>query len=47
MAFRNPDGSMVVLVAEKTGEARKLTIKAGKRTIKVNIPANSVSTIVF
>ena len=47
MAFRNPDGSMVVLAAEKTGEARKLTIKAGKRTIKVNIPANSVSTIVF
>ena len=47
MAFRNPDGSMVVLAAEKTGEARKLTITAGKRTVKVNIPANSVSTIVF
>ena len=47
MAFRNPDGSIVVLAAEKTGEARNLTITAGKRTIKVNIPANSVSTIVF
>ena len=47
MAFRNPDGSIVVLAAEKTGEARNLTITAGKRAIKVNIPANSVSTIVF
>ena len=47
MAFRNPDGSIVVLAAEKTGTPRDLTIKAGNRTVKVNIPANSVSTIVF
>ena len=47
MAFRNPDGSTVVLTAEKTGTPRNLTIEAGKKTIKVNIPANSVSTIVI
>lgn len=47
MAFRNPDGSIAVLVAEKTGQARNLTIKVGKKTVKVNIPADSVSTIVI
>ena len=47
MAFRNPDGSIVVLAAEKTGTPRDLTIKAGNRTVKANIPANSLSTIVF
>jgi len=47
MAFRNTDGSIVVLAAEKGGTPRKLTIQAGTRTVKVNIPANSVSTIVF
>jgi glucosylceramidase len=47
MAFRNPDGSIVVLVAEKTGEPRKLTITAGKKNVTINVPANSVSTIVI
>ena len=47
MAFRNPDGSIVILTAEKKGEPRKLTITAGKKTVCVNIPANSVSTIVI
>jgi O-glycosyl hydrolase len=47
MAFRNPDGSIVVLVAEKTGEPRKLTITADKKNVTVNVPANSVSTIVI
>ncbi len=47
MAFRNTDGSIVVLVAEKTGEPRKLTITAGKKNVTVNVPANSVSTIMI
>ena len=47
MAFRNPDGSIVILTAEKKGEPRKLTVTAGKKTVRVNIPANSVSTIVI
>ena len=47
MAFRNPDGSIVVLVAEKTGKPRDLAIKAGPRAVRVNIPAYSVSTIVI
>lgn len=47
MAFRNPDGSIAILVAEKNGEAKNLTITAGKKTVSVNIPANSVSTILI
>ena len=47
MAFRNPDGSIVILTAEKTGKPRKLTVTAGKNTVCVNIPANSVSTIIL
>lgn len=47
LAFRNPDGSIAVLVAEKSGNPKNLTITAGKKTVKVNIPANSLSTIVF
>ena len=47
MAFRNPDGSIVILTAEKTGTPRNLTIKAGNKTVKVNVPAYSVSTIVI
>ena len=47
MAFRNPDGSIVVLAAEKTGTPRDLTIKAGDKSLKVNIPANSVNTIII
>ena len=38
---------IVVLAAEKTGTPLDLTIKAGNKTVKVNIPANSVNTIVF
>ena len=47
MAFLNTDGSIAILAAEKTGEPRDLTIKAGNRTVKVNLPANSVSTIII
>ena len=47
MAFLNTDGSIVILAAEKTGEPRDLTIQAGSKTVKVNLPANSVSTIII
>lgn len=45
LAFRNPDGGIVVLVAEKEGTDRNLTITVGKKNVTVNIPANSLSTI--
>lgn len=47
LAFRNPDGSIAVLVAEKEGSERSLTISAGKKTVSATIPANSLSTIIL
>lgn len=45
LAFENPDGGIVILVAEKEGNDRNLTINVGKKVVNVNIPANSLSTI--
>lgn len=47
LAFRNPDGKVVVLVDEKEGRKLNLDITVGKKTVKVNIPANSLSTVVI
>jgi len=47
VAFQNPDKSIVLLIAEKEGQAENVTITAGKKTITVNIPANSLSTVVI
>lgn len=47
LAFRNPDGSLVLLVAETSGKAENVTIKAGSRSVRVHIPASSLSTIVL
>lgn len=47
LAFQNPDKSIVLLIAEKEGQAEYVTITAGKKTVTVNIPANSLSTVVI
>lgn len=47
LAFQNPDKSIVLLIAEKEGQAENVTITAGKKTVTVNIPANSLSTVVI
>lgn len=47
LAFQNPDGSIVILAAEKNGQAENLTITVGERTVSVNLPDNSLSTIVI
>lgn len=47
LAFRNPDGSLVLLIAETEGRAENVTIKAGSRSVKVHIPASSLSTVVI
>ncbi|MCQ2147717.1 MAG: hypothetical protein MJZ16_09400, partial [Bacteroidales bacterium] len=47
VAFQNPDKSIVLLIAEKEGKDEKVTITAGKKTVSVNIPANSLSTVVI
>lgn len=47
VAFQNPDKSIVLLIAEKERNAEKVTITAGKKTVTVNVPANSLSTVVI
>lgn len=47
LAFQNPDKSIVVLIAQKDGQDENVTITAGKKQITVNIPANSLSTVVM
>ncbi len=47
LAFQNPDGKIVVLVAEKENQAKTLTINCGKKTVTVPVQPDSISTIVF
>lgn len=47
LAFRNPDGEVVLLIAETSGNAENVTITAGDKTAKVHIPASSLSTVVL
>lgn len=46
LAFRNPDGEIVILLAEKEGVARNLEIIIGSMKLHVSVPANSLSTLV-
>ena len=47
LAFRNPDGSIVVLAAVKGDTPREVTLRAGRKSARVVLPASSVSTIVL
>ena len=46
IAFRNPDGSVVVGLGNK-GPAREVTVACGGRVRAVELPADSVSTLVL
>lgn len=45
LAFRNPDGGIVILVAEKEGVDKVLRIQTGKKSTDLKIQANSLNTI--
>ena len=45
LAFRNPDGGIVILVAEKEGVDKVLRIQTGKKSTELKIQANSLNTI--
>lgn len=47
LAFRNPDGSIVVLCVEKEGQDKRLAIEIDGRTTEVLLAANSVNTFCF
>ena len=47
VAFRNPDGSVALVVANGAGQARALSVRAGKRGFSHTMPAASVATFVW
>lgn len=46
-AFRNGDGSMVLLVHNGTSDARALTVRSGSQTFRTAVPAGEVMTFTW
>jgi glucosylceramidase len=46
-AFRNPDGSLVLLAANPGFTARELTIRLGDRMVRATVPEGSINTFVI
>ncbi len=44
VGFRNPDGSMVVVLSN-SGEGRRIQLVLGSSTLDVDLPAASVHTL--
>jgi glucosylceramidase len=47
MAFGNPDGSQVVVVANPGAEPRELVLRVGAATVAAAVPAQGFETLVF
>jgi glucosylceramidase len=47
VAFRNPDGSIALLVANGAAGARTFTVKVGKRAFRYTLPAGSVASFTW
>jgi glucosylceramidase len=47
VAFRNPDGSIALLVANGAAGARAFTVKVGKRAFRYTLPAGSVASFTW
>jgi glucosylceramidase len=47
MAFRNPDNSVVLVIANQSDESKPVHIKIGKRTVSPILEVNSLNTIKF
>ncbi len=45
VAFRNPDGSIALLVANGAAQARTFAVKVGKQSFRYALPASSVATL--
>ncbi len=45
LAFRNPNGELVVLLQNDMAEAMRIRMMVGKRLLTVNLPADSFNTI--
>jgi O-glycosyl hydrolase len=44
IAFLNPDGSRVVIVANPTDAPRDITLAVGDRSRALNLPAHAIQT---
>ncbi|GAB6011203.1 glycoside hydrolase family 30 protein [Viscerimonas tarda] len=47
LAFRNQDGSVVVIFANEEAAAKELTIRVGEQSVTVNAQANSINTLIL
>ena len=47
VAFRNPDGSIVVVMQNDTGQNQTVGILLGDQVVNPTLPADSFSTFVF
>jgi glucosylceramidase len=47
VAFRNPDGSLALVVANGAAEARAFSVKLGQRSFRYRLPAGSVATFAW
>jgi len=46
-AFRNPDGSRVAVILNRSAEAISLYLKEGEKAVKLTLPAHSIETVVI
>ncbi len=46
VAFRNPDGSVAIVVMNKTAQAQKYRLVVDQRELAVDIPARAIQTVV-
>ncbi|MDZ7372323.1 MAG: hypothetical protein ONB12_14270, partial [candidate division KSB1 bacterium] len=47
LAFRNPDGSIVVVMMNDSFNVKRVTVRLGKKMAQADLPSGSVSTLVF
>ncbi|MNN85174.1 O-Glycosyl hydrolase family 30 [compost metagenome] len=46
-AFRNPDGSIAVVLMNESGEARSVTLGLGEKQAECQLPPHSIATHVI
>ncbi len=47
VAFKNPDGSIVVVIQNRTASARNISLRMNDHLIDLKLPAESISTVVI
>jgi glucosylceramidase len=45
LAFRNPDGTVVLLLRNELGQAQRIAVHVKQRSIAVELPADSIATL--